>query len=121
MNRNIPCLTRIIAIITILFSFNLVFSAEISRLVTNAPSSADGERTIPPGKSIMGFLTMEGRFDLEAARHSGCQGPLEMSGFESTFDSSTCQPLFRVASPAASADHPDDIYRATAFLRRLPA
>ncbi len=62
------------------------------------------------GRSIREFLTPEGRFDLEAARRSGYQGPLDMRGFETALDTSTGQPVFRAASPASPTDNPDDIY-----------
>jgi hypothetical protein len=62
------------------------------------------------GLKIDRFLTPDGRFDLEAARRSGYQGPLDMKGFTSAFDTSSGQPIFRPASPASPTDNPDDIY-----------
>ncbi|MCX6830373.1 MAG: dockerin type I domain-containing protein [candidate division Zixibacteria bacterium] len=70
----------------------------------------DGERAIPPGRSVAEFLTPDGRFDLEATRRSGYQGSLDMKGFESAIDSATGQPIFRPSGTAAAADNPDDIY-----------
>ena len=74
----------------------------------NASDSNDVE--IPAGRSIGEFLTPEGRFDLEAARRSSYEGPLDMKGFESELDTTAGEPVFRPASPASPADHPDDIY-----------
>ena len=54
-------------------------------------------------KSISDFLTPDGRFDLEAARRSGYQGPLDMGGFRSAIDPSTGQPQFRPWGMAATA------------------
>ena len=73
---------------------------------TNAPEDTNKAS----GRNVREFLTPDGRFDLEAARRSGYQGPLDMKGFESAFDTSSGQPVFRPASPASPTDNPDDIY-----------
>ncbi|HQL24929.1 MAG TPA: hypothetical protein PKY95_10975, partial [candidate division Zixibacteria bacterium] len=66
--------------------------------------------TQPRGKSIREYLTPDGRFDLDAARRSGYEGPLDIEGFRSGIDPATRAPLFQPASPAFPADHPDDIF-----------
>src|SRR5512139_3363060 len=58
----------------------------------------------PPAKSVRDFLTPDGRFDLEAARRSGYQGPLGMEGLTSTFDPTTNQPIFQPMPPVSPAD-----------------
>ena len=64
----------------------------------------------PSGRSIGGFLTADGRFDLDAARRSGYEGPLEIEGVESRIDPATRELNFQASFPASLADHPDDIY-----------
>ncbi|MDM8006914.1 MAG: hypothetical protein QUV05_12315, partial [Phycisphaerae bacterium] len=64
----------------------------------------------PSGRSIGEFLTPDGRFDLDAARRSGYEGPLDIEGIESRIDPATGELNFQAAFPASSADHPDDIY-----------
>gem|GEM_PF-1271502 len=61
-------------------------------------------------RNLTEFLTLDGRFDLEAARRAGFQGSLNLRGFESAFDPTTGQPVFRPASPASPADDPNDVY-----------
>ncbi|TFH64446.1 MAG: hypothetical protein E4G91_05765 [Candidatus Zixiibacteriota bacterium] len=56
--------------------------------------------TLDSARGLGEFLTPNGRFDLEAARRSGYQGSLNMKGFESAFNTSSGQPVFRPASPA---------------------
>ena len=73
------------------------------------PTRATSEQTARvPGDSvsIQQFLTPDGRFDLEAARRSGYQGPLNLEGFESAIDPATGQPVFRPASPASPELNP---------------
>jgi len=64
----------------------------------------------PSGRNVGDFLTPEGRFDLEAARRSGYQGPLDMDGFEAVRDPVTGQPLFQRSATDETAANPDDIY-----------
>ena len=44
------------------------------------------------GKSVSDFLTPDGQFDLNAARMSGYQGPLDIGGFNSAINPVTGQP-----------------------------
>ena len=73
---------------------------------------AEEPPSIPPpsGRSIGEFLTPDGPFDLEAARRSGYEGPLDIGGFQSAIDPATGEPAFHPAAPASPADDPDDIY-----------
>ncbi len=56
-------------------------------------------------ESVKQFLTPDGRFDLEAARHSGYEGALDFSGFTIRFDSKTGEPLFSRVDQEGTLNH----------------
>ena len=71
----------------------------------NTSSAADKK-----GKSVGDFLTTDHRFDLEAARRSGYQGPLNWEGYHIQLDPITGEPMIRTQRIPSSKDDPDDIY-----------
>ncbi len=95
----------LISILTLAAFANDLQSGNVkSDLTQSMPNTLDSARGLGE------FLTPDGRFDLEAARRSGYQGALDMKGFESAFDTSSGQPVFRPASPASPNDDPNDVY-----------
>lgn len=61
------------------------------------------------GPSVGEFLTPDNRFDLDAARNAGFQGPLDMEGFESETDDEG-RPVFRSTVASGTAGSSDDVY-----------
>jgi len=64
----------------------------------------------PKGRSVAEFISPDGRFDLDAARRSGYQGPLDIEGFQSAIDSATGWPVFHPSGTDSTADDPNDVY-----------
>ena len=62
------------------------------------------------GRTIGDFLTPDGRFDLEAARRTGYEGPLDVRGFHPGIDSITGLPMFMPSGATQPSDDPDDVY-----------
>ena len=56
-----------------------VSQSQASEDVDQAASTPKGHKD----RSVSEFLTPDGRFDLEAARRSGYQGPLDIEGYQS--------------------------------------
>jgi trimeric autotransporter adhesin len=89
--------------IAIAFIFTPLF-AQNGKDFQNMPASENSER------SIREFLDPDGCFDLEAARRSGFQGSLNISGFEGDIVNATGQPVFNPVAKKAASENPDDIY-----------
>ncbi|MDF1543744.1 MAG: hypothetical protein P1R58_01435 [bacterium] len=70
------------------------------------------------GVPVERFLDRNGRFDLDAIRNSGYQGPLDLGDTEFITDSITGEPL--VSGTRATASDPDDIYWDNAISPSLP-
>ncbi len=70
------------------------------------------ETVAEPNKTpVSDFLTPDGRFDIEAARHAGFEGSLDLDGFDIGFDPHTGEPRLSTASSVSSPnDDPDDVY-----------
>ena len=62
------------------------------------------------GKSASDFLTPDGRFDLNAVRASGYQGPLDLKGVDVRVDPRGGAPTVSASSAHSPADDPDDQY-----------
>ncbi len=62
------------------------------------------------GRSAEDFLTPDGRFDLEAIRASGYQGPLDLKGFDVGIDPHTGEPVMSPIANAKIYSHPDDTF-----------
>ena len=71
--------------------------------------SYDATRT-SPAKSVGDFVTPDGRFDLEAARRSGYQGPLDLEGVNVRLDPTTGEPIIQPSAAKTPTDDPDDVY-----------
>jgi hypothetical protein len=61
------------------------------------PANQSNHEGIPQnqGRPLDDFLTPDGRFDLEAAREVGYEGPVDISGFNAAFDPATGEPMFK--------------------------
>jgi len=73
-----------------------------------------------PAPSVGEFVTPTGKFDLEKARRSGYQGPLDLKGFESTRDLLTGDLSIRPSATNQAAADPDDIYWDNSISPSLP-
>jgi uncharacterized protein (TIGR02145 family) len=110
MRKSIGFWVQFISFVLFLAFFNSASGAEISPAPKDVPQAGnDSVGAISSGRNIAEFLTVDGQFDLEAARRSGYEGPLDIEGFEPVLDPSGGQPIFQVSNEAM-ATHPDDIY-----------
>jgi len=87
-------------------------AAGVSREVIAADRTA---LPVAAGAPVSEFLTPGGRFDLEAARRSGYEGPLDLSGFGSSLDPATMEPVFQPAAVKNAASVLDDVYWESVF------
>jgi len=62
------------------------------------------------GRSVEDFISAGGRFDLEALRESGYQGPLDLDGHDVRLNPRSGEPRIRELAPGGAMDHPDDVY-----------
>ena len=70
-------------------------------------TSSDNGRA---GRSVSDFLAPDGRFDLNAVRSSGYQGPLDLKGVDVRVDPRSGTPILSASSTQFPADDPNDIY-----------
>lgn len=85
-------------LLTVILSLCLILlSMAVLTPAIQSQGSTDSQNLLPnrvSGPSVGEFLTADGRFDLEAARASGYEGPLDLGGLGATFDPRTGEPHF---------------------------
>jgi hypothetical protein len=80
-----------------------------SSVIGHPAFAADDASSDSKGRAVSEFLTPDGRFDLEAARASGYEGPIDIGGFQSMQDPTTRELRFTPGGASLASD-PDDIY-----------
>ena len=101
-------------LLTVILSLCLILlSMAVLTPAIQSQGSTDSQNLLAnrvSGPSVGEFLTADGRFDLEAARASGYQGPVDLSGFDVRIDAAGGNPFVSPELPLSKGRYADDTY-----------